>query len=62
MITRAYQNAKGERQEVTMSADAWEALSEGELEAILGFKKVAAAPVIDSVPVTTIKPTSKKKK
>lgn len=38
MITRAYQNAKGERQEVTLSADAWEALTEDELQDILGFR------------------------
>ena len=48
MITRAYQNAKGERQEVTLSADAWEALTEDELQDLLGFKtsepEVALAP------------------
>ena len=48
MITRAYQNAKGERQEVTLSADAWEVLTEDELQNLLGFKapepEAAAAP------------------
>lgn len=50
MITRAYQNAKGERQEVSLSAEAWEALTEDDLQAMLGFKaeppkaEPAAAP------------------
>jgi hypothetical protein len=38
MITRAYQNAKGERQEVAMSAAEWEALTEDQLQGMLGFK------------------------
>jgi len=46
MITRAYQNAKGERQEVSMSADAWEVLTEDRLQDMLGFKeKPPVAPV-----------------
>lgn len=44
MITRAYQNAKGERQEVTLSADAWESLTEDELQDILGFKAPEPEP------------------
>ena len=32
MITRAYQNADGERQEVTLSAEQWEALTEDDLQ------------------------------
>lgn len=38
MITRAYQNAKGERQEVSMAAADWEVLSEDQLQDMLGFK------------------------
>ena len=44
MITRAYQNAKGERQEVTLSADAWEALTEDDLQDLLGFKAPEPEP------------------
>jgi hypothetical protein len=39
MITRRYQNSAGQQQEVTLSADAWEALSEEGLNELLGFKK-----------------------
>lgn len=46
MITRAYQNAKDERQEVTLSAAQWEVLTEAELQEILGFNKPVVAPVV----------------
>lgn len=42
MITRAYQNAQDERQEVTLSAGEWEELTEDALQELLGFK--AAKP------------------
>jgi hypothetical protein len=42
MITRAYQNAKGERQEVAMTAAEWEALTDEQLQDMLGFKAPAA--------------------
>jgi hypothetical protein len=38
MITRAYQNSKGERQEVALSAAEWEVLTEDQLQSMLGFK------------------------
>jgi hypothetical protein len=44
MITRAYQNAKGERQEVSMSAAEWEVLTEDQLDEMLGLKTPAPAP------------------
>ena len=44
MITRAYQNAKGERQEVAMAAAEWEALTVEQLDEMLGFKAPAPAP------------------
>ena len=47
MITRAYQNSKGERQEVTLSPEAWESITEVDLENILGFAK---EPEVESVP------------
>ena len=45
MITRAYQNAKGERQEVAMSAAEWEVLTQDQLDEMLGLKAPAPAPV-----------------
>lgn len=45
MITRAYQNSNDERQEITLSADQWEALSEADLDNILGFGKKAIKAV-----------------
>lgn len=44
MITRAYQNAKGERQEVAMSAAEWEVLTQDQLDEMLGLKAPAPAP------------------
>jgi hypothetical protein len=41
MITRAYQNAKGERQEVAMNAAEWDVLTEDQLQDMLGFKAEA---------------------
>ena len=61
MITRAYQNAKGERQEITLSADQWEMLTEADLDNMLGFGKAAkAAPAPDSEPVAEAAPAVKK--
>lgn len=42
MITRAYQNASGERQEITLAADQWASLSEADLENMLGHGKKPA--------------------
>ena len=50
MITRAYQNAKGERQEVAMGAAEWEALTEEQLQDMLGFKAKAPEPAPESAP------------
>jgi len=59
MITRAYQNAKGERQEVALSADQWEALTEEQLQEMLGFKE---APPVAPVAVRVVaKPKAKGK-
>lgn len=59
MITRAYQNAKGERQEVTLSADQWEMLTEADLDNMLGFGK-AAKTAPDPEPVAEAAPAVKK--
>jgi hypothetical protein len=47
MITRAYQNSKGERQEVTLSAEVWDSITDVDLEKILGFAEEAE---VDSIP------------
>lgn len=47
MITRAYQNAKGERQEVALCAAEWEVLTEDQLQGMLGFNvKPPKAPIV----------------
>jgi hypothetical protein len=54
MITRAYQNAKGERQEVALAAAEWEALTDEQLQDMLGFTAPAApapAPAPAAAPV-----------
>lgn len=44
MITRAYQNVDGKRQEVTLPQEQWEVLTEDALNAMLGFGKPAPEP------------------
>ena len=44
MITRAYQNANGDRQEITLSAEDWAALTEADLANMLGAAKKAEKP------------------
>ncbi len=53
MITRAYQNSKGERQEVSLNAEEWESLTEDQLQDMLGFK--AAAPAKAEKPAKAAK-------
>lgn len=61
MITRAYQNANGERQEVTLSAEAWESITEEQLQSALGFGKlVAEAPAAKPVAASKKAPVKKK--
>ena len=55
MITRAYTNAKGDRQEVTLAAEQWEALTDADLDNMLGFGKATKAapapePVVEVAP------------
>jgi len=63
MITRAYQNSKGERQEVSMTAQEWEVLTEDQRQEMLGFKAPAPAPAPVPVPVSApvAKPKAKGK-
>lgn len=55
MITRAYQNAKGERQEVTLPKDEWRAMTEDALNALLGFGEP------EPTPAPAPKPTRRRK-
>lgn len=55
MITREYINAKGDPQEISLSASEWEALTPEELSDMLGFK---SEPAADPAP----KPASRRKK
>jgi len=68
MITRAYPNAKGERQEIAMTVAEWEVLTVEQLDEMLGFKapapvkaakaaKAAPAPVVE--PVVEAEPEAK---
>jgi len=61
MITRAYQNAKGERQEVSMTAQEWEVLTEDQRQEMLGFKAPAPAPAPAPVSAPVAKPKAKGK-
>lgn len=59
MITRAYQNAKGERQEVSMSAAEWEVLTQDQLDEMLGLKAPAPAPApVKAAKVTKAAPVA----
>jgi hypothetical protein len=60
MITRAYQNSKGERQEVAMTVAEWEAVTEDQLQEMLGFKAPVSAPVVAApAPVAKLKAKGK---
>jgi hypothetical protein len=64
MILRRYTNAKGEQQEIVLSKEEWELVTEESLEEMLGFKAPAPAkpakaakaepapePVVEAAPV-----------
>ena len=66
MILRRYTNAKGEQQEIVLSKEEWELVTEESLEEMLGFKAAAPAkpakaakaepapapdPVVEAAPV-----------
>ncbi len=66
MITRAYPNAKGERQEIAMTVAEWEVLTVEQLDEMLGFKAPAPAPApvkaakaAKSAPVVEAEPEAK---
>lgn len=61
MITRAYANAKGERQEISLTSSEWESLTIEELDEMLGFK-IAPVPVAEPAPKAAPKPALHRKK
>lgn len=62
MITRLYPNAKGDLQEVCLSEAEWEALSQDDLDGILGYKKQAEAAPVEAAPAPAPKTAKGKKK
>jgi hypothetical protein len=63
MITRAYQNSKGERQELTLSPEVWDSITDVDLEKILGFAeepKVEPAPKEAKAPAKAKGPVKKR--
>ena len=61
MITRAYQNAKGERQEISLLIEEWEELTDETLQKMLGFVK-EPEPVVAAAPVVAPAPAKKKRR
>lgn len=60
MITRAYQNAAGERQEISLFVEEWEALTEEGLQKMLGFNQPEPEP--EPEPAPTPAPAKKKRR
>jgi hypothetical protein len=54
MILRRYTNANGDQQEICLSQEDWEKVTEESLEMMLGFKKapepVAETPAVEETP------------
>lgn len=68
MILRRYTNANGDQQEISLSQEDWEKVTEESLQMMLGFKKAPApkavveeAPAAEEAPVAE-KATAKSKK
>ena len=55
MITRLYPNARGELQVVTLSQAAWEAMSQNDLDLLLGYGQKASAGTADPTPLKASK-------
>jgi hypothetical protein len=60
MILRRYTNANGDQQEICLSQEDWEKVTEESLEMLLGFKKVPE-PAAEEAPVAVKAPAKKKK-
>jgi hypothetical protein len=64
MILRRYTNANGDQQEISLSQEDWEKVTEESLEMMLGFKKAPAPkaePAAEEAPAAE-KATAKSKK
>jgi hypothetical protein len=64
MILRRYTNANGDQQEISLSQEDWEKVTEESLEMLLGFKKAPAPkaePAAEEAPAAE-KATAKSKK
>lgn len=57
MILRRYTNANGDQQEIILSKEDWEKVTEESLEMMLGFKKAAEA-VVEPAPEPEPEPTA----
>lgn len=64
MILRRYTNANGDQQEISLSQEDWEKVTEESLEMMLGFKKApepVVEPAAEEAPVAVKAPAKKKK-
>lgn len=71
MILRRYTNANGDQQEISLSQEDWEKVTDESLEMMLGFKKAPKpvveeapaeeAPVAEEAPAAVAAPAKKKK-
>ena len=63
MILRRYTNANGDQQEICLSQEDWEKVTEESLEQMLGFRKVAPEPkpVAEAAPAVKKAPLKKGK-
>ena len=64
MILRRYTNANGDQQEISLSQEDWEKVTEESLEMMLGFKRAPAPkaePAAEEAPAAE-KATAKSKK
>ena len=64
MILRRYTNANGDQQEICLSQEDWEKVTEESLEMLLGFKKAPAPkaePTAEEAPAAEKAPAKSKK-
>lgn len=62
MILRRYTNANGDQQEICLSQEDWEKVTEESLDMMLGFKKdPEPEPVAEAAPAVAKAPAKKKK-
>jgi len=56
MILRRYTNAKGDQQEIVLSKEDWEKVTEESLEEMLGFKAAAPAKPVKAAKTVKAEP------